>query len=77
MIRCKILNFKNFDFISMVEQCIVFAASLLGRYVSWTSSRTARDFSPRTVKISRSPCGKFNDIDAKHKQKSAIRAGTG
>jgi hypothetical protein len=47
-----------------------FAASLLARYVSWISSRTARDFSPHTVKIS--PCGKFNDIDAKHKQKSAI-----
>jgi hypothetical protein len=50
----------------------MFAASFLARCVSWTSSRTARDFSRRMVKIL-SPCGKFNDIDAKHKQKSAIR----
>jgi hypothetical protein len=40
--------------------------------VSWTSSRTARDFSPRTDGKNLSPWGKFNDIDAKHKKKSAI-----
>jgi hypothetical protein len=51
--------------------CIGFAASLLARYLSWTSSHTAKDFSPRTVN-NLSPCGKFNAIDAKHKQKSAI-----
>jgi hypothetical protein len=35
-----------------------------------------RFFSPYGKNLS--PCGKFNDIDAKHKQKSAIfRAGTG
>jgi hypothetical protein len=69
MIRCRILNFKNFDFISVVKKySIVFASSLLARYVSWTSSRTARD------SVNLSPCSKFYDIDAKHKQKSA---GTG
>jgi hypothetical protein len=37
--------------------------------------RTARDCSPRNLSM----CSKFNDIDAKHKQKSVIlpRAGTG
>jgi hypothetical protein len=38
-----------------------------------TSSRTVRDFfSPCGKNLS--PCGKFNDIYAKHKQKSAILA---
>jgi hypothetical protein len=33
---------------------------------------TVRRFAPSPVRDFISPCGKFNDIDAKHKQKSAI-----
>ena len=49
------------------------AALFIGGNVSMTSSRTVRDFfSPCGKNLS--PCGKFNDIYAKHKQKSAILA---
>jgi hypothetical protein len=53
MIRCRILNFKNFDFILMFKKYRVRRLAPIARYLSWTSSRMARDFSPRTVKISR------------------------
>jgi hypothetical protein len=63
MIRCRILNFKNFDFMLMVKKYSVCR------------------FAPRPVHVLDkfphgkrfySPYGKFNDIDAKNKQKSAI-----
>jgi hypothetical protein len=74
MIRCRILNFKNFDFLLMVKKySMVFHAPFLARYVSWTVDKFPhgeRFFSLYGKNLS--PCGKFYDIDAKHKQKSAI-----
>jgi hypothetical protein len=52
MVRCRILNFKNFDFILRVKKYSV-EPLLLARYVSWTSSFMARDFSSPYGKISR------------------------
>jgi hypothetical protein len=49
----------------------LFAASFIGGNVSMTSYRAVRDFfSPHGKNLS--PYGKFNDIDAKYKQKSVI-----
>jgi hypothetical protein len=65
MIRCRILNFKNFDFILMVKKYRVrrFAPSpvlVLDKF-----PHGERFFSPYGKYLS--PCGKFNDIIAKHK----------
>jgi hypothetical protein len=70
MIRWTILNFKNFDFILMVKKNSVrrFAPSLLRVLDKFLHGE--RFFSPYGKNLS--PWGKFNDIDAKHKQKSAI-----
>jgi hypothetical protein len=64
MIRCKILNFKNFDFILIVKKYSVcrFVPSpvrVLDKFV-----HGERFFSPYGKNLS--PCGKFNDSDAKH-----------
>jgi hypothetical protein len=70
MIGCRILNFKNFDFIFMVKKYSVChfvpsPARVLDKF-----PHGKRFFSPYGKYLSH--CGKFNDIDAKHKQKSAI-----
>jgi hypothetical protein len=66
MTLCRILNFKKFDFIFMVKKYSVgcFVPSPLRVLYG------ERFFSPYGKNLS--PSGKFNDIDAKHEQKSAI-----
>jgi hypothetical protein len=66
MIRCWILNFKNFDFILIVKKYTRvrrFAPSpvlVLDKF-----PHGERFFSPYGKNLS--PCGNFNDIIAKHK----------
>jgi hypothetical protein len=70
MIRCRILNFKNFDFISMVKKYSVCSFAPRPVRVLDKFPHCERFFSPYGKNLSL--CGKFNDIDAKHKHKSAI-----
>jgi hypothetical protein len=70
MIRCRILNFKNFDFISLVKKYSVCRFAPRPVRVLYKFPHGERFFSPYGKNLS--SCGKFNDIDAKHKQKSAI-----
>jgi hypothetical protein len=65
MIGCRILNFKNFDFILMVKKYRVrrFAPSPVLVLDKFPHGK--RFFSPYGKNLS--PCGKFNDIIAKHK----------
>jgi hypothetical protein len=67
MIRCRILNFKNFDFLSMVKKnsFCSFAPCPVGVLDEFPHGE--RFFPPYGKNLS--PCGKFND--AKHKQKSS------
>jgi hypothetical protein len=70
MIRCRILNVKNFDFISMFKKYSVCRLSPRPVRVLDKLPHGERFFSLYGKNLS--ACGKFNDIDAKHKQKSAI-----
>jgi hypothetical protein len=70
MIRCRILNFKIVDFISMVKKYSVCRFAPRPVRVLDMLPYGERFFSPYSKNLS--PCGKFNDIDAKCKQKSAI-----
>jgi hypothetical protein len=49
--RCRILNFKIFDFILKFKK-IEFVVLFIARYVSMTRTGRVRDFSHRKVKIS-------------------------
>jgi hypothetical protein len=73
MIRCRILNFKNFDFILMVIKYRVPRFNLSQVRVLDKFPHGERFFSPYGKNLL--PCGKFNDIDAKHKQKSVTLLG--
>jgi hypothetical protein len=70
MIRCRILNFKIFDLISMVKKYSVCRFAPRPLPVLDKFLRGERFFSPYGKNLS--PCSKFHGIDAKHKQKSAI-----
>jgi hypothetical protein len=70
MICCRIFNFKNFGFISMVKKYCVCHFAPCPVHVLDKFPHSERFFSLYSKNLS--PCGKFNDIDAKHKQKSAI-----
>jgi hypothetical protein len=70
MIRCRILNFNNFDFISLVNKYSVCRFAPRPVRVLDKFPHDERFFSPYGKNLS--PCGKFNDINAKHKQKTAI-----
>jgi hypothetical protein len=70
MTHCRILNFKNFVFISMVKKYSVCRFAPRPVRVLDKFPHSERFFSPYGKNFS--PCGKFNDIDAKHKPKSAI-----
>jgi hypothetical protein len=67
MIRCRILNFKNFDFISMVKKYSVCRFASRPVHVLDKFPHGERFFSPYGKNLS--PCGKFNDIDAKQTKK--------
>jgi hypothetical protein len=70
MIRCRILNLKSFDFISMVKKYSVCRFAPCPVHVLDKFPHGERFFSPYSKNLL--PCGKFNYIDAKHKQKSVI-----
>jgi hypothetical protein len=70
MIRCRILNFKNFNFISTAKKYNICRFAPCPVCVLDKFPHGERFFSPYSKNLS--PCGKFNDINAKNKQKSAI-----
>jgi hypothetical protein len=70
VIRCRILNFKNFDFIQWLKSIVFTGFAPRPVRVLDKFPYGKRFFSPYGKNLS--PCGKFNDIDATHKQKSAI-----
>jgi hypothetical protein len=76
MIHCRILNFKNFYFILIVEKYSVccFVPSLVCALDKFPHGE--RFFLPYGKNLL--PCGEFNDIDAKQtKICYSPRAGTG
>jgi hypothetical protein len=50
-----------------ILKSVVFAVSFLARYVSWTNSRTARDFSHPTVKTSHQAVNLMQMMQNKYK----------
>jgi hypothetical protein len=70
MFRCRTLNFKNFDLILLVKKYSVCCFIPSPVCVLDKFPHGERVFSPYGKNLSL--CSKFNDIDAKHKQKSSI-----
>jgi hypothetical protein len=70
MIRFRILKFKNFNFILMAKKYSVCGFVPSPVCVLDKFPQGERFFSPYGKNLSQ--CGKFNDIDANYKQKSAI-----